>query len=118
MITLSDISLRIAGRLLIDHASVSLPAGAKAGFVGRNGAGKTTLFRAITGELPLEAGSIHLPRGARIGQVAQEAPSSETALIDIVLSADSERSALRAWRYSSIASAGSRNPQPPATRRI
>ncbi|MCA9404870.1 MAG: ABC-F family ATP-binding cassette domain-containing protein, partial [Candidatus Omnitrophica bacterium] len=94
MITLSDISLRIAGRLLIDHASVSLPAGAKAGFVGRNGAGKTTLFRAITGELPLEAGSIHLPRGARIGQVAQEAPSSETALIDIVLSADTERNAL------------------------
>ena len=48
MLTIKDLSLRIAGRLLIDHGSLSLPAGAKAGLVGRNGTGKTTLFRAIS----------------------------------------------------------------------
>ena len=94
MLTLNDLSLRIAGRLLIDHASLALPAGTKAGLVGRNGTGKTTLFKAITGELSPETGSIGLPRNTRIGQVAQEAPATEEALIDIVLRADVERAAL------------------------
>ena len=51
MLIINDLSLRIAGRLLLDHASLTLPAGTKAGLVGRNGTGKTTLFNAITGEL-------------------------------------------------------------------
>jgi ATP-binding cassette, subfamily F, member 3 len=94
MLVLNDISLRIAGRLLIDHASLTLPAGTKAGLVGRNGTGKTTLFRAITGELATETGAISLPKNTRIGQVAQEAPGTEEPLIEIVLKADTERAAL------------------------
>jgi len=96
MLTLTDLSLRIAGRLLIDHADLALPDGAKAGLVGRNGAGKTTLFRAITGDIAPETGRIGVPRQARIGQVAQEAPASQERLIDIVLAADGERAALLA----------------------
>jgi ATP-binding cassette, subfamily F, member 3 len=96
MLTITDLSLRIAGRLLIDHASLTLPSGTKAGLVGRNGAGKTTLFRAITGELAAETGSISLPKNTRIGQVAQEAPGTDEPLIDIVLAADTERAALLA----------------------
>ncbi|ATN33792.1 glycosyl transferase family 1 [Rhizobium sp. ACO-34A] len=94
MITITDISARIAGRLLIDHASISLPEGTKAGLVGRNGAGKSTLFKIITGDLASETGSITIPRNARIGQVAQEAPGTEQPLIEIVLAADKERAAL------------------------
>ena len=94
MLTLTDISARIAGRLLIDHASLYLPEGTKAGFVGRNGAGKSTLFRMITGELATETGAVTLPRNCRIGQVAQEAPGTDEPLIDIVLKADAERLAL------------------------
>ena len=96
MLTLTDISARIAGRLLIDHASLFLPEGTKAGFVGRNGAGKSTLFRIIAGELAAETGTVSLPRHCRIGQVAQEAPDTDEPLIDIVLRADSERLALLA----------------------
>ncbi len=96
MLTINDLSLRVAGRLLLDHASLSLPEGAKAGLVGRNGTGKTTLFRAITGDLSSETGSISLPRNTRIGQVAQEAPGTQEPLIDIVLGADTERAALLA----------------------
>ncbi len=96
MLTINDLSLRVAGRLLLDHASLALPTGAKAGFVGRNGAGKTTLFRAITGDLAAETGSIFIPKNTRIGQVAQEAPGTEEPLIDIVLAADTERAALLA----------------------
>jgi ATP-binding cassette subfamily F protein 3 len=94
MITITELSARIAGRLLIDHASVTLPAGTKAGLVGRNGAGKSTLFRIITGELAPETGFVQIPKQARIGQVAQEAPGTDESLIDIVLAADRERSAL------------------------
>src|SRR5690349_3950525 len=94
MITLTDISARIAGRLLLDNASVSLPSGTKAGLVGRNGAGKSTLFRVITGDLGSESGTVSIPKAARIGQVAQEAPATEDALIEIVLAADKERTAL------------------------
>jgi len=96
MLTINDLSLRIAGRLLLDHASLALPAGTKAGLVGRNGTGKTTLFKAITGELSSETGSVSIPRNTRIGQVAQEAPGTEEPLIEIVLKADLERAALLA----------------------
>ncbi|MCF6116762.1 MULTISPECIES: ABC-F family ATP-binding cassette domain-containing protein [Mesorhizobium] len=94
MLIINDLSLRMAGRLLLDHASLTLPAGSKAGLVGRNGTGKTTLFKAITGDLASETGSIGLPKNTRIGQVAQEAPGTEEPLIEIVLKADLERSAL------------------------
>ncbi|HEY4191168.1 MAG TPA: ABC-F family ATP-binding cassette domain-containing protein [Mesorhizobium sp.] len=94
MLTINDLSLRIAGRLLLDHASLVLPAGAKAGLVGRNGTGKTTLFKAITGDLSSETGSVSIPKQTRIGQVAQEAPGTEEPLIEIVLKADVERTAL------------------------
>jgi len=94
MLVLDDISVRIAGRLLIDHASVNLPEGSKIGFAGRNGAGKSTLFRALTGDLALETGNIIMPPNITIGQVEQEAPDSDKALTDIVLAADKERAAL------------------------
>ncbi|MEF2070972.1 ABC-F family ATP-binding cassette domain-containing protein [Consotaella aegiceratis] len=96
MLQITDLSARIAGRLLIDHASLTLPAGVKAGLVGRNGAGKSTLFRVVTGELAAESGSVSVPKGTRIGQVAQEAPGTEDSLIEIVLAADEERAALLA----------------------
>ena len=94
MLTITDLSARIAGRLLIDNASLALPAGIKAGLVGPNGAGKSTLFRIITGEMATETGHISIPKNTRIGQVAQEAPSEETALVEIVLRADLERTRL------------------------
>ncbi len=96
MLQISDLTLRIAGRPLIEGASLTLPQGAKAGFVGRNGAGKTTLFRAIAGELQPDAGSISLPKGTRIGRVEQEAPGGPETLIATVLAADTERARLLA----------------------
>src|SRR6185312_10517891 len=96
MLVLDDISVRIAGRLLLDEASARIPDGARVGLVGRNGIGKTTLFRAIVGELPIEHGSIDMPSRARIGRLAQEAPDGPESLIEVVLAADSERTALLA----------------------
>jgi ATP-binding cassette subfamily F protein 3 len=94
MLTIDDITYRLGERLLIDHASAAIPDGARVGFVGRNGTGKTTLFKIITGELGTEGGTISLPRGRRIGGVAQEAPGGPETLIEVVLAADAERTAL------------------------
>lgn len=94
MLRIDDISYSVAGRPLIVEASATIPTGHKVGVVGRNGTGKTTLFRLIRGELALENGTISLPSRARIGGVAQEVPSSSTSLLDTVLAADTERSAL------------------------
>ena len=96
MLRIQDISYSIAGRPLIEGASVTVPDGHKVGIVGRNGAGKTTLFRLIRGELVLDGGVISLPEKARIGGVAQEVPGNEVSLLDTVLAADVERAALMA----------------------
>ncbi len=96
MIKLEDITYSVAGRTLVENASVSIPEGHKVGLVGRNGTGKTTLFKVIYGEMPLEGGAITLPKRARIGGISQEVPSSETSLIDTVLAADTERAELLA----------------------
>jgi ATP-binding cassette subfamily F protein 3 len=102
MLSISDISVRVAGRLLIDHGSAQITPGARVGLVGRNGTGKSTLFKAIRGELATESGTITLPPRWRIGSLAQEAPDGPESLIEVVLKADVERDAL--LREADIAS--------------
>jgi ATP-binding cassette subfamily F protein 3 len=96
MLVIDDLTIRVAGRLLIDSASARIPDGARVGLIGRNGTGKTTLFKAITGEGATESGSISVGARQRIGRLAQEAPAGPEKLIDIVLSADKERMQLLA----------------------
>jgi ATP-binding cassette subfamily F protein 3 len=94
MLSIDNLSVRIAGRLLIDHASVQIPDGARVGLVGRNGTGKTTLFHVISGELGPETGDVTRPTRHTIGRLAQEAPSGPEPLIEVVLKADTERAHL------------------------
>ena len=91
MLVIDELSVRIAGRLLIDQASAHVPTGARVGLVGRNGSGKSTLFRTIAGDIAPEHGSIGLSPRARIGRLSQEAPDGPESLIEIVLRADEER---------------------------
>jgi ATP-binding cassette, subfamily F, member 3 len=94
MISITDLSIRLAGRLLIDHASVQIAPGARVGLVGRNGSGKSTLFRAVRGEIANESGTIVVPPRWRVASLAQEAPNGSESLLEIVLKADVERDAL------------------------
>ena len=96
MLTIREMSFRLAGTALFEGASVTLPSGSGTGLVGRNGTGKTTLLRLIRGELSPDAGEITLPERARIGSVAQEAPGDGRSLIETVLAADDERARLMA----------------------
>ncbi len=96
MLRIHDLVFDAWGRRFFDHATVSLPVGAKVGLVGRNGAGKSTLFRLILGDLSAGDGDIEIPKAARIGSVDQEHPATPVSLIDTVLEADVERARLMA----------------------
>ncbi|MEN8892777.1 ABC-F family ATP-binding cassette domain-containing protein [Planktotalea arctica] len=96
MLKISDITYSVAGRTLVENASVTIPTGHKVGLVGRNGSGKTTLFKIIRGEMVLDTGAVSMPQGWKIGGVSQEVPGNEVSLIDTVLRADTEREALLA----------------------
>ena len=96
MLHVNDLTYRIEGRVLLDHATAGIPSGHKVGLVGRNGTGKTTLLRLMMGEIAPDDGSISMSRNSRIGTVAQEAPGDDQSLIDTVLAADRRRSDLLA----------------------
>ena len=101
MLHINDVTYRVAGRPLLERATVAVNKGERVGLVGRNGTGKTSLLRLIGGEQAADQGEISFPRGVRVGTVAQEAPSGQTSLIDTVLAADTERTALLAEAESS-----------------
>ncbi|WP_029006979.1 ABC-F family ATP-binding cassette domain-containing protein [Azospirillum halopraeferens] len=96
MLHINELTFRYGGRVLFDHATAVVPKGHRVALVGRNGTGKSTLLKLIAGRLTPDGGSITLPAGVRFGMVAQEAPAGDTSLIDTVLAADTERSALLA----------------------
>jgi len=96
MLTLTDITVRLGGRTILDRAAAAIPPRARVGLIGRNGAGKSTLVRVIAGLLDPDEGSTEMPRAARLGYVAQETPGGAATPFETVLAADTERAALLA----------------------
>ncbi|MGH7098222.1 MAG: ABC-F family ATP-binding cassette domain-containing protein [Stellaceae bacterium] len=90
MLTLSAITCRLGGHLVLDGASAQIAAGSRVGLVGRNGAGKSTLLDLIRGARQPDGGTIRLARGARVGFLAQEAPGGARTARESVLAADGE----------------------------
>lgn len=94
MLELDDITLRIAGRTLLEGATLRVPDSTRVGLVGRNGTGKSTLLRMLVGELQPDAGMLRLPANARIGMVRQEAPGGDLTPLEAVLATDTVRAGL------------------------
>ena len=94
MLVIDDLTVRIAGRALLEAASARITPGARVGLVGRNGTGKSTLFNVITGEMGAEQGTVEFPPRWRIGRLAQEAPNGPESLLEVVLKAHTERTQL------------------------
>jgi ATP-binding cassette subfamily F protein 3 len=94
LLTISGLTLRMAGRTLLERADLVIEPGRRVGLVGRNGAGKSTLLRAIAGELAPDGGDIRLSARARLGWVKQTAPHGAQSLLATVLEGDQERLAL------------------------
>lgn len=94
MLTLTNLTYRIAGRTILEDCSLSIMDGWKVGVVGLNGAGKSTLFKLIAEELHPDAGDISVGARQRLGMVRQDIPECDTPLVDLVMAADVELTAL------------------------
>ena len=96
MLHVTDLSFRHGERVLFDRASAAFSDGWKVGLVGRNGAGKSTLLKLIQGQIEVDGGEINLMGRTRIGSVPQDPPGGDITVLDAVLAADVERTALLA----------------------
>lgn len=94
LLSITDLTLRIAGRTLLEQASLTIEPGKRIGLIGHNGAGKSTLLAAIAGDIAPDGGSITLSGRATMGRVKQETPSGELSLLETVLNSHEERTRL------------------------
>jgi ATP-binding cassette, subfamily F, member 3 len=88
MISLKNITLRRAAKVLLQDCSVTIQPGEKVALVGRNGAGKSSLFALLTGQLHEDKGDFFMPSGWRMAQVLQHMPETEETATEFVLTGD------------------------------
>ena len=95
MLIIDDLSVRVAGRLLIERASVPHPRRfARSDSSAATAAARAPCSTSSPATWAAEHGDIELPSRWRVGRLAQEAPDGPESLIDVVLKADVERSRL------------------------
>jgi ATPase subunit of ABC transporter with duplicated ATPase domains len=71
MLSVSNVSVRLPGRTLLDKVSFVVNPGERVGLIGPNGAGKSTLLAIVAGLTQPDSGSVALQPGARIGYLRQ-----------------------------------------------
>jgi zinc/manganese transport system ATP-binding protein len=71
-LAVDHVTVRLAGRTVLDDVSFTLGEGEFTGLIGANGAGKTTLFRVILGLQPITRGSVGPDTRRHIGYVPQK----------------------------------------------
>jgi iron complex transport system ATP-binding protein len=79
VIELSDVTVHLGGRPVVDGVDLEVAAGEWVGLIGPNGAGKTTLLRAVAGLVPF-TGSILLD-GRPAGELRRSAISRLLAVV-------------------------------------
>ena len=72
LLNISNCSIKIGQRTIIDNFSLSLTRGQRIAIIGENGCGKTTLFNAISGEIEPSSGIIHIPGNLAVIRAYQQ----------------------------------------------
>jgi len=72
LLALTDVTLTLGGKPLLDCASLSVAPFARVGLVGRNGSGKSTMLKIAAGELEADSGERFLKPGASLRYLPQE----------------------------------------------
>jgi ATP-binding cassette subfamily F protein 3 len=90
MIKLSNISLQLGGKPLLDQATVSINPGERIAVIGANGTGKSTLFRVLQGDISVDQGECQVPGGWRLSHMAQEITEVDRTALDFVLDGDTQ----------------------------
>ncbi len=96
MLSVTNLTYRIAGRTILENCNVNVMDGWKVGVVGLNGAGKSTLFKLASGELHADGGDINMTNKHKLAMVRQDMPEVDTPLIDLVVQANTELAELMA----------------------
>jgi zinc/manganese transport system ATP-binding protein len=115
ILTVSQVSVALSGRQILDQVSFSVGPGEFTGLIGPNGAGKTTLLRVILGLQRPSAGSVSVlgkplaPRQQAVGYVPQKVlldPDMPVRARDLVaLGIDGNKYGLRlrpSWRSAAV----------------
>ena len=88
-IIISNYSLAIGGKTLLETTTLKLTKGRRYGLIGRNGVGKTTLLNEIVRkDIP------DFPKDIHVAIVEQEVEGSSMSVLETVLICDEERNAL------------------------
>lgn len=81
LITLENACLAFGHHALLDHVSLQLDSGERAGLIGRNGSGKSSLLRALVGQIKLDDGQIWIASGTNLAYVPQEPDLDENGSV-------------------------------------
>lgn len=108
--TLKDVSVSLAGRLILSSVSASFDKGMTA-IRGPSGSGKTTLLAAISGRVPLLSGTVERSANQPLSWVFQSAPAlTRRTVLDNValggLSIGRDRSAANRSAHQALTSLG------------
>ena len=71
VVDLTDVSVRLGGKTVLDDVSWIIGPGDRFGIVGENGAGKTTLLRVIDGALAPSAGRVKIGKTVKFAVLSQ-----------------------------------------------
>ena len=71
VVDLTDVSVRLGGKTVLDDVSWIIGPGDRFGIVGENGAGKTTLLRVIEGALAPSAGRVKIGKTVKFAVLSQ-----------------------------------------------
>ena len=82
MLELTDVSLFVGNKLVLDGVNVSINPGDRIGIVGRNGVGKSQLMQVLEGVISPDAGGRKQDKRATILLVKQELPDDAKTPID------------------------------------
>jgi ATP-binding cassette, subfamily F, member 3 len=72
VLRLSDVTIRVGGRVLLSGVDLAVSPGERVALVGGNGVGKTTLLRTLLGLRAPDDGQVVRPKDLRIGWLAQD----------------------------------------------
>ncbi len=72
VVSVSDLSVYLDGRLILEDVNVEISAGEIVTVVGPNGSGKSTFLRTLIGATPLTSGTVVRPPKLSVGYVPQK----------------------------------------------